>query len=64
MVESPSELVSSPLGNTETTLVKYSLDGKEASLVKISFDDSCHLLWITSEKDQVSLDLLQLRVGL
>lgn len=48
----------------ESVFVKYSLDGKEASLVTVSFDDSNNLLWITSKSSLqgISLDLFQLKV--
>lgn len=48
----------------ETLLVKYSLDGKEASLVTAFLDASSQLLWITFKQDSLSgpLDLLQLKV--
>ena len=48
----------------ESVFVKYSLDGKEANLVTLSFDDSNNLLWITSKSSfhRISLDLLQLKV--
>ena len=52
-----------PSGGSETEFIKYSLDGKEVSIVNVSFDDPCHLLWVKSEGQSVlSLDLLQLKV--
>lgn len=48
-----------------TLFVKYSLDGKEASLVNVCFDSTNHLLWITpiTPSPGVSLDLSLLKVA-
>jgi hypothetical protein len=48
----------------ECDFVEYSLDGKEASLVTVSIDDTNKLLWVTGNVSSpgMTLDLLQLKV--
>ncbi len=60
-----SQLVSAPPKDApETTFVRYSLEDKEASLVTLSFDSSCHFLWVTSAQgNPVPLDLFHLKVN-
>lgn len=54
-----------PTDITESdSFVRYSLDGKEASLVNVSLDDSNKLLWVMTDaiSPGKTLDLLQLKV--
>lgn len=54
-----------PTSTAESAFIRYSLDGKEASLVNISHDNVNHLLWVTAKvvSPGITLDLLQLKVA-
>ena len=52
-----------PAAAPEAPCIRYSLDGKEASLVNVSFDEPSNLLWMSSlSLPAISLDLFQLKV--
>lgn len=57
----PLQLAPTSTGDSERGCVSYSLDGKEASMVNVSIENSTHVLWIT-DRTATPLDLFQLKV--
>ena len=50
----------------ESSFIRYSLDGKEVTLVDVALDGSNKLLWVLTKATppEMTLDLLQLKVWL